>query len=233
MNLYFMVEGKATERKVYRAWIEIAFPQLRRAERLEDVWQDTYRLFSIEGNTDNVGNINAALREIEAHNAMAAGTGRGVFDGLFVCVDAEDATAAQKQLEVEQLVAGRVQPTLCYPVIQNCCIETWFLGNRPMMKRQNIERQHLKDWKDFYDVSELCPEFMGKPFDYLNSKADFHLHYLQEMFRERGLSYSKRYPGIVKDPPYLKAIIERFESAGHLQSFGRLLSLWRELGGQI
>lgn len=228
-----MVEGETTERKVYRAWIELVFPSLKKAERLEDVWHDTYRLFSISGNTDRVDNINRALQEIEEHNVGAPNTGRGCFDCLFVCLDAEDATIDLKTEQVRTLTAGCAQPTVCHPIIHNCCIETWFLGNRRMMKRRNVQNQQLREWKDFYDVSELCPELMDKPPQYTRTKAWFHHDYLKEMLRERGLSYSKEIPTPVKELSYLQALIERFQTTGHLQSFGRLLTLWRSLGGQI
>jgi hypothetical protein len=233
VNLYFMVEGETTEKKVYRSWIEKAFPALRKAERLEDVWQNTYRLFSINGNTDRVDNINRALNEIAAHNAIAANEGRGSFDGLFICLDAEDATVELKTQQIQQLTASCPSPTQCYPIVHNCCIETWFLGNRPMMKRQNVERQQLREWKQFYDVSEACPEFMGKPSTYTRTKAWFHHDYLKEMLAERGISYSKKNPGVVQEREYLEALIERHQSNGHLQSFGTLLSFWRSLGGQV
>lgn len=157
MNLYFLVEGFQTEKKVYRSWIEQVFPTLRKAETIGDVRHNTYRLFKIEGNTDRVDNIERALAEIERHNLMAEYEGRGIFDHLFVCIDAEDAPLPLKISQVEMLTSGRAMPTLCHPIVHNCCIETWFLGNRPLMKRRNLHSEQLKIWKEFYDVSEGCP----------------------------------------------------------------------------
>ena len=232
MNLYFLVEGYQTEKKVYRSWIERVFPKLTKAETLSDVWDDTYRIFSIEGNTDRVDNIKKALDEIERHNAKALDEGRGIFEHLFVCLDTEDTSTDVKTAQVEKLTNKRALPTTCHAIVQNCCFETWFLGNRPMMKRIP-EREEFRRMKDFYDVSLNCPEFMQKPPNYLGSIASFHFDYLKEMLRERGVNYSKKLPHPVMGISYLQALIERYDQTAHLQSFGHLLEIWRSIGGKL
>lgn len=233
MNLYFLVEGFQTEKRVYSSWIEQVFPTLNKAETLGDVRHNTYRLFSIEGNTDRVDNIQRALAEIERHNKNAESEGRGIFDHLFVCLDAEDAPLALKISQVENLISGRAVPTLCHPIVHNCCLETWFLGNKAMMKRRNLQNEQLKIWKEFYDVSTDCPELMGKPDDYRRSKAWFHHDYLKVMLKERNVNYSKKSPNEVRQKTYFQALIDRYESTGHLDSFGRLINLWRSIGGNL
>lgn len=231
MNLYFLVEGKQTEKKVYRSWIGHVFPYLKRAELIGDVREDSYRLFSIEGNTDRVDNIERALAEINQHNATAANNGKEPFDHLFVCLDAEDVAVGIRLSQVENLVVGKVGPTLCHAIIHNCCIETWFLGNKKMLKR-NPQSTGLRKWKTFYDVSVNCPELMGA-FSGYRTRAQFHFDYLKEMLRERNLRYSKEFPSAVQEEGYLKALVDRHEKTGHIQSFGRLLLLWRTLGGNL
>lgn len=233
MNLYFLVEGFQTEKKVYSSWVELVFPVLKKAETAGDVWHDSYRLFKIEGNTDRVDNIERALAEIERHNSLAEGEGRGLFDHLFICLDAEETPLQVKIVQLERLTTGRVSPTLCHSIIHNCCIETWFLGNKPMMKRRNLQSERFKKWKGFYDVSEKCPELMEKPPDYRRSKAWFHHDYLKEMLKERGLNYSKELPRTVQKSSYFRALVERHESTNHIQSFGRLITIWKSLGGSI
>ena len=232
MNLYFLVEGKRTEKKVYRSWIDGVFPKLSRAETLDDVRHDTYRIFSIEGNTDRVDNIEKALAEIEWHNAKATSEGRDIFDYLFVCLDTEDSLIDMKIAQVEKLTNKRALPTICQVIVHHCCIETWFLGNQPMMKN-NPQSEELRRLKEFYEVSLDCPEFMQKPEKYRSSKAWFHFDYLKEMLRERDLNYSKKLPRPVQERAYLKALVQRHEETSHLQSFGRLLSIWRSIGGNL
>ncbi len=49
MNLYFLVEGRSTERKVYRAWLKSAFPGLREVQTRDEMDGDTFYLVSTEG----------------------------------------------------------------------------------------------------------------------------------------------------------------------------------------
>ncbi len=231
MNLYFLVEGRRTEKKVYQSWISQVFSDLKKADLISEVRRDNYRLFSIEGNTDRVDNIERALAEINRHNSSAAEEGREPFDHLFICLDAEDVGFEIRLAQIESLVAGKVEPTHCHAIVHCCCIETWFLGNRKMMKR-NPQSERLRRWKEFYDVSVNCPESMECHSDF-RVKAEFHLEYLKEMLRERGLSYSKYKPNVVLKNTYLRALVGRYEKTGHLQSFGRLVTVWRALNGNI
>lgn len=231
MNLYFLVEGRQTEKKVYQSWIGHVFSHLKKADLIEEVRRDAYRLIPVEGNTNRVDNIERALKEINQHNTTAAENGAEPFDHLFVCLDAEEVDLEAKVAQIEALVAGRVKPTQCHAVVHNCCIETWFLGNRQVMKR-NPQSQRLRVWKAFYDVSKQCPESMECHPDF-RLRADFHLEYLKEMLRERGLNYSKSLPRPVQESSYLLALVERHEKTGHIASFGHLVEEWRAIGGAI
>lgn len=231
MNLYFLVEGKQTEKKVYQSWIGHVFSHLKKADHIKDIGKDSYRLFSIEGNTDRVDNIERALKEISQHNSDALAEGREPFDHLFVCVDAEEAGFETRLAQVERLAAGKVDPTHCHAIVHNCCIETWFLGNRQMIKR-NPQSERLRAWKSFYDVSKKCPESMECHPDF-RLRAEFHLAYLKEMLHERGLNYSKSLPRPVQEHSYLLALVARHGKTGHIQSFGRLVESWRAIGGSI
>jgi hypothetical protein len=48
MNLYFLVEGKRTEKKVYPAWLAHLLPELQRVQNYDQVNQNNYYLFSGE-----------------------------------------------------------------------------------------------------------------------------------------------------------------------------------------
>jgi hypothetical protein len=73
---------------------------------------------------------------------------------------------------------------------------------------------------------------MGRPAGY-RVKAHFHLDYLKEMMIEKGLSYNKENPGEVQKRTYLAALAKRYDKTGHLESFGRLVAVWRTLGGGL
>jgi hypothetical protein len=128
-------------------------------------------------------------------------------------------------------VARKLSNTLHHIIIHNCCIETWFLGNSRVMKR-NPQSERLRRFKEFYDVSVNCPELMGCPAGY-RVKAHFHLDYLKEMMIEKGLSYTKENPREAQKRTYLAALAKRHDKTGHLESFGRLVAVWRTLGGGL
>jgi hypothetical protein len=49
MNLYFLVEGTQSERKVYPAWLAHILPELQRVQSCDDVNEKNYYLISGEG----------------------------------------------------------------------------------------------------------------------------------------------------------------------------------------
>ncbi|MGH9853611.1 MAG: hypothetical protein ACREBD_27545 [Blastocatellia bacterium] len=222
MNLYFFLEGKRTEPKVYRAWLAQVFPHLNEVSVISEVKADSYLLISGFGYPQLLNRIDEVVADIERH---------GGIDYLFVCLDSEGDKPEDRIREIENRVGGKLTAAVCHTIIHNCCIETWFLGNKQVMKR-NPESEKLRTFKTFYDVSVSCPELMVCPPGY-RIRAHFHLDYLKEMLRERGLSYSKEHPREVQKKSYLAALVRRHEKTGHLQSFGRLVAVWRALNGNI
>jgi hypothetical protein len=222
VNLYFFVEGKRTEPKVYRSWIGQVFPQLTEVKIIEEVRSDNFLIVSGFGYPQCLNRIDEVLEDINRHGAI---------DHLFVCIDAEEDPAEVKFLEIEQRLAGKTPATSCHAIIHDCCIETWFLGNNRMMRR-NPQSVRLRDWKAFYDVSVNCPELMQSYSGY-RIRAHFHIDYLKEMLGEKRLTYTKQHPGVIQEAHYLQALANRHEKTGHIQSFGQLLSLWRSIGGNL
>lgn len=222
MNLYFLVEGRRTEKRVYRSWIVHVFPDLRRVDCIEDIEENTFFIISGNGYPSISARIEDSLRDIERH---------GNIDHFFVCVDAEEDDPDVKLARIEDIVIQGPTVSSYFVIIQNCCIETWFLGNRRIMRR-NPQSSILRNWKEFYDVALNDPEKMECPPEY-EFKVHFHEDYLKEMFRERGISYSKTRPGAVVQKYYVDELVTRYEQTGHLCSFGRLLQAWRLLGGRI
>ncbi|MGH9856143.1 MAG: hypothetical protein ACREBD_40435, partial [Blastocatellia bacterium] len=110
--------------------------------------------------------------------------------------------------------------------------ETWFLGNNQMMPQQP-QRQLLQQFKAFYDVSIQCPEAMPRMPGRDRTQEQFHKRYLKEMLRENGHSYSEQNPSVVRQQDYFGALIQRHDQTQHIQSFGKLLSIWRSLGSGV
>jgi len=222
VNLYLLVEGRRTEKKVYRTWIEHVFPHLRQVQRIEDIKSHHFLILAGYGYPSYLQRIPTALADIEAH---------GHIDHFLICVDAEEDTVEAKKNEIQEII--RLGPYFhsCHVIVHNCCMETWFLGNTKM-RRRYPHSTRLRELIGFYDVSRQDPEQMGTPPKY-EIRAQFHEEYLKEMFREQGLIYNKSRPAVVTESHYLKALVDRNTRTNHLQTFGHLIRLWRVFGGAV
>ncbi|MCP4346542.1 MAG: hypothetical protein GY795_13575 [Desulfobacterales bacterium] len=234
MNLYFLLEGKRTEPKVYPGWINHKFPNLTRVYKIEDISSDCFLLFAAKGYPKILQLIEQSLTDIYNHNA----NNRIKVDHFFICLDADDGYEIRlnivnekvKRIQEENPDISTYLPDL-HIIIQNCCIETWFLGNIRMLRR-NPQSKRLSDFKRFYDVSDKDPENMGcyNSNDYLfSNKAKFHEAYLKEMFSERNKRYTKLKPGIAATGEYLESLYERCFQTNHLTSLKFLLTIWEDL----
>jgi hypothetical protein len=130
MNIYFLVEGKRTERKVYPAWLSYILPELKQVHSYDEVEKNNYYLFSAEGYPSIIyEHLPNAIEDICLI---------GKYNYLVVCLDAEENTAHQLKQEIygflqaENIQLGNTNLTI---IIQNRCIETWFLGNKKIYIR--------------------------------------------------------------------------------------------------
>jgi hypothetical protein len=216
---YFVVEGRQTEKKIYRAWLRHAFPGLDGVGRIEDMDEARYYLIAGNGYPSYLERIRNAVGDIRAEP--------GRFDHLWVCVDSEEPTAEQRRTEIVDIMGGA-----CPVVVHDCCIETWLLGHRKLVKR-NPQGAHLRDLYTHYDVLTRDPEGMPAWPPRYPLRAALHEAYLKALFCERKLSYSKQHPSEACDLPYLRELIGRVDETAHLQSLRLLVARWRELGATI
>lgn len=227
MNIYFLVEGRRTERKVYPRWLSHLLPGLRQVERFDAVTERNYFLFSGEGYP--------GLLRVHLPNAVEDVNKVGRYDYLVVCLDADEATRDQRAAEVHSALAnsGRtLKAAELRVVIQNRCIETWFLGN-PRIVTRAAQSPILVSYLHFYDVTTQDPETMGV-FPGFRTHATFHGAYLKEAFREKNLTYTKQYPGHVCDPAYLDQLMRRVQTRPtDLASFQAFLDFCEELRGRM
>ncbi len=157
---------------------------------------------------------------------------------FFVCLDAEEESYDDRYAEVVGLLQKLSPPFHFTVIIQDCCIETWLLGNRPLL-RPVTRTAELRELMEFYNVRVRDPEGMPKKEGY-ETRARFHGDYFKAVLRDRsrglkeeGLRSTKRRIGIVGERQYFESLIERHEETQHLRSFGHLLSAWRGLGARI
>ncbi len=117
-------------------------------------------------------------------------------------------------------------------IVQNKCLETWFLGNAKVFKKNPVSSK-LKEYIDFYNVKENDPELMEKPSSFEESVSIFHSKYLSEILSERSVSYSKNNPYSVREEYYLKELKKRISKTNHLNSFKFFIEFCNEINKQI
>jgi len=230
MNIYFLVEGNKTERKVYPAWLFHLLPELRQVKNYDLVEKNNYFLFSGQGYPSIIyTHLKNAIADIQAN---------GKYNYLVICLDAEEQNVADVKQEIDSYLntqridLGNVR---LETIVQNRCLETWFLGNRRIYTR-NPQNGPLLEYTRHYDVSANCPELMGK-YPSFNTHAQFHGDYLDKLFKAKEINYSKTKPGDVLKPFYLQQLHQRIqEQDRHLPSFQEFIRfcdrLKRELSHQ-
>ncbi|CBN58086.1 hypothetical protein OSCI_3620009 [Kamptonema sp. PCC 6506] len=228
MNLYFLVEGATTEKKVYPAWLAHLLPELQRVQSYDLVNEKNYYLISGEGYPSIYNFIGNSIEDINAS---------GKYNYFVVCLDAEENTVTELKTEIydflstQQLILNNTKFVL---IIQNRCLETWLLGNRKIYSKQP-QSQPLLDYTKYYNVSAHDPEMMGKYKDF-NTHAQFHESYLKALFEAKNekKSYTKQRPGDVLKPFYLDQLVARIQQEPqHLTSFRYFIDFCNTIRSQL
>lgn len=213
MNLYFLLEGKRTEPKIYPKWLQVLLPNHTRvynAYSISSSASDNYYLISGMGFP--------ALLHNQLKNSIDEVNEIGHFSHLIIVLDSEEESIEQRINEVENFIIDQNLNLSCNLkiIVQHRCIETWLLGNRKVFPRQPADTT-LVNYINHYSVlnynPEECPKFPG-----FNTTAAYHFDYLRAMLKERNVSYTKTNPRAVDDATYLKELIKRSNN-GHLISF--------------
>ena len=146
MNLLFLVEGEQTEKLLYRAWVSHWFPSLVRVTNPAELAGSHYCVIGGGGQPHIFRRIHALLADVRDNPAI---------DHVFVCVDSEDATREETAAIIGRTLAEAERDTEArrgnpgfrtYAVVQHCCVETWLLGNRRLLRR-NAQSEALRRFK--------------------------------------------------------------------------------------
>ncbi|MEG4274707.1 MULTISPECIES: hypothetical protein [unclassified Microcoleus] len=203
MNLYFLVEGTQSEKKVYPAWLSYLLPELQRVESCDDVNEKNYYLISGEGYPSLYNFIPPAIAEINSN---------GKYSYFVVCLDAEENSVSELETEIDEFLSQqklKLNNAELVLIFQNRCLESWLLGNRKIYSK-NPQNKPLLDYTRYYDVSVNCPENMGRYQDF-NTHAQFHGAYLRALFEAKNITYSKKRPGDVLKAFYLEQLLARIQ----------------------
>lgn len=223
MSLYFVVEGKRTEPKLFRKWLPLLLPGVREVERMEDSEEGTFFMVSGQGYPAYKKLVEQAVRDcVQSRNGFK----------LVVCVDAEELASADRAAEICEVISeaqrGAPREVPHTVVVADCCIESWLLGNAKLVRRNPVNVE-LLEYKRHYDVVRGDPELMPQRSGDRN-RADTHIRYLKAAFRERGLSYAKNHPGEAGESHYFRELVARatelqVDGTRHLRSFAGFLGL--------
>jgi len=212
MNIYFLVEGD-TEFIIYRKWLSYLVPELKRVKYHDQVNENNYYISNAHGNAlmihDGIPNAVEKIQEM------------GNYNYFVICLDADEETVESRKnwiyefIETEKIELGKTKLEI---VIQNRCLETWFLGNRKIFdSRQPLEKL-LNEYVLYYDISQDDPELMGKYNQEYH--ADFHLSYLKEIFKIKRQNYGKTRPQQAQENHYLEQLLKRIqEKPEQMQTF--------------
>ncbi len=230
MNLYFLLEGKRTEPQLYRRWLAHALPELRKVRYASELTDGGFVLRSAGGYPRILERIRDSVEEVESAGVR--------LDQFFVCLDAEEESYDERYATVARHLQKLDPPFSFAVIVQNCCIETWLLGNRSLLKPPP-KTDELRKLRAYYDVSHEDPEKMPARPGYA-TRALFHHDYLKSILRDLNtgrarerIRGTKRRVGYFGQPAHFRALVERRDETGHLSSFGHLLTAWRELGAEI
>ncbi|MCU0541107.1 MAG: hypothetical protein MUE44_02835 [Oscillatoriaceae cyanobacterium Prado104] len=212
MNLYFLVEGTHSERKIYPAWLDYLLPELQRVYNYYDANVKNYYLISGQGYPSFYNFITTSVQEINS---------TGKYNYFVLCLDADENTVSERHAEINDFLTNQkleLKKTELVLIVQNRCLESWLLGNRKIYTK-NPQDPPLLDYTKYYDVSVNCPENMGKYPDF-NTHAQFHAAYLRKLFEAKNTSYSKKDPGDARKEFYLNQLLERIKAhPEHLITF--------------
>lgn len=221
MSLYVVVEGRRTEPKIYRAWLPLLIPGLLPVARIEDAMDHHFYIVAGRGYPSYLDRIHDAVEDLRLPDSP--------FTHLVICADAEESTRAERHAEIERVIIDAGCPVPYTVVVADCCLETWLLGHRKLVRR-NPQDPELRSYLEHYDVVTEDPERMPLHAAH-RTRAQLCFRYLRAVFRERKQRYSKDDPGSAITESYLDALKDRASppprGLGHLASFAHLLDLPR------
>jgi len=223
MNLYILVEGETTELQLYPTWLSYLIPNLKRVPSFNAVTTNSYYIFSGQG----IPSIyNHAVNAIKDINQIKK------YDYFIVALDTEEITPAKrKEIVIEHIKKSGIglnENCKLEIITHNKCIETWFLGNRKVYKRNPVG-ERFKTYAKHYNVEINDPESMYK-MDGFSQTAHFHHSYLREMLKEYNIRYRKSRPKEVLEQSYSNELIKRVdELPEQLNSFSDCINLFERI----
>lgn len=219
MNLYILVEGRQTERKVYPMWLSILSPHMKKVDSPESAVDNNFFLISGEGYPK--------LLDVALNNCLKDIKASGSFNSFWIVLDTDGQSMEDRGQDIYNRIAQsgiEIGDCSVQIIFQNPCIETWGLGNKFIISKNQLHGD-LNDCFHFYDVSANDPELMTKPAGYIGTIANFHEFYLKTMFSQVKMNYSKSRPHALSDKNTVEGMVSRIREGEHLGTFKTFYNL--------
>jgi hypothetical protein len=210
MNIYIVVEGRITEKLVYKSWIPFVNPLLTQIENPSLFTDNNFLIISGGGYPCYFEVIENAINDINSYKNI---------DRLVIAIDSEEQSYQEKYDEINNFIVPFHCEFDTQIIIQHFCIEAWALGNRKINTR-NVQNEKLRDFKTLYDVYNNDPENLPANGKLNLNRAHFACRYLSLLLQEKNprLSYSKSNPKALMNELYIKRLKERYIDTNHLKS---------------
>jgi hypothetical protein len=228
MNIYFLVEGKQTEKRLYRSWLSYLVPELKEIDPNDTPSDNNYCIKAGYGYPNIIEN--------GIPNAMDKIQETGKYNYFVVCLDADEDTITERKQQITDFITTEnieLGNTKLVPIIQNRCIETWLLGNRPMFDPSQYEQSPLSDYTQYYNVYANDPELMGN-YNQQYTHSKFHFKYLKAILKSKNIDYTKKFPRDTQKQDYLQELINRIrDEPQHLKTFQEFIQFCDQIVRQI
>ncbi len=232
MNLYFLIEGEKTEKALYNYWLNILLPNFSKVHNLSDVSKFNFLMYCGGGIPSIYNHAVNAIKDINE---------KPIFQKLIICLDGEELGTQRRinDLTTHIQQSGFSLPKSCQLeiVVQNVCIETWFLGISSLIK-QAPSTQPLISYMRHFDVKNNDPELLPNLINSttFNTKAQFHERYFRAILEEHNdpkLFYSKRRPDVVLNETFLEELQDRTSKTNHLENLKKFFELIDSINSEM
>lgn len=215
MNIYVVVEGSVSEKKVYSSWIPLINSSYNVIGDIREVSTNSVYIVGGYGYPGYFEIIDNGIKDVNEHEA---------FNRLVISVDSENMSYEEKRSEIEEYLEGksiRVEHNL---IIQHFCFETWALGNKKIVAR-NPKSELIRKYIAIHNVLSEDPELLPDLKSENLTRVNFAYKYLKAILNEkhRNLSYSKRNPKVIQHEKYFQQLRDRYNYTDHIKSFGDFL----------
>lgn len=221
MNYYFLLEDEKSFMKILPKWFEYIDFKCTRVADIKDVEENNYILQSGKGVTRLITNALFDTIDTIMDNP-------GKISKLVILIDTENENEEYRKhqifTKIQEKYDMRKFDFELLIFVCNHCFESWLLGAEGLYPQDKVASESdFYPYYSHYNIEECDPEEMSVPTNCNETIAQYHFHYLCELFRYRRIRYSKSKPDAVATRDYFNSMCDRIENTEHIQSFAKFV----------